>query len=268
MKKSETIKEAEDIKINKSENQFNNALAVLKNTIVRAQTKWSIEETKLFLMCISQVKKRNSDNWISLKKVDVYEKMGIDRQNTNKLRSKVKSMMQKSMILIEDKNSFDYGFMFTNIKSDRKTVSVQINKTYLPLVEDLSQQFTEIYIDNVVGFKSKHSISLYMYLSSWYDKEFAIQKTYIPKEYIHKCFNLKENEYWRNYGTNRQKIDWNALEKRVIKQAIEDINSNKQTDIFILEYKKKTKNREILGYQITWEPVEHDEISRKLAIKI
>lgn len=51
-----------------NENMFNDALVVISNLIARATTKWTLEETKLFLCSVSQIKTRDKENWVTMPK--------------------------------------------------------------------------------------------------------------------------------------------------------------------------------------------------------
>lgn len=55
-------------------NSLDNALIVVSNLIARASTKWTLEETKMFLCMVSKVKTRDRDNWVTVSKKDLAEK--------------------------------------------------------------------------------------------------------------------------------------------------------------------------------------------------
>lgn len=45
----------------------------------------------------------------------------------------------------------------------------------------------------------------------------------IAKSELAKVFNLKEGEYWRNYGKETAKFDWKMFETKVLNPAIKKL---------------------------------------------
>lgn len=254
-------------------NMFDDALIVISNLIARASTKWTIEETKLFLCAVSKVKTRDESNWVHLQKRDIAEKLGIDPTNRPKMRDMFKRMVMKSYVQIDGKldeakdDEIEYldGVLLTSLKSTKKTISVQFNETYMPLLDQLSSHFTEFYLDYVKDFKRVSSYKLYVYLCSWANHNYQDQEKKIAKKDIQKVFGLKEGEYWRDYGTDKARFHWTDFEKRCLNPAIEEINSLTSCDMHILScdkvrHQKKdgTYSREILGYDIWYTFVDED----------
>ena len=54
-------------------NELEQAKIVMKNQLIRKQTKWSVTEVKLFYSALSQIKKRDENCWVKLKKRDIIE---------------------------------------------------------------------------------------------------------------------------------------------------------------------------------------------------
>ncbi|EOS59137.1 hypothetical protein C815_02340 [Firmicutes bacterium M10-2] len=241
-----------------TDNTLDNALVVISNLIARATTKWSLEETKLFLCSVTKVRMRDSENWVTLSKKDVVEKLSIDPTNRSKLRDMFKKMMQKSYVQFDgpSEDEWEDGFLLINVRSTKKEISVKFNEVYLPLLDRLSSHFTEFYLDYVKDFTRMSSYNLYVFLCSWHDPDYLIQNKKIKKSELHKVFNLKENDYWRNYGTENAKFHWADFEKYVLNPAIEEINNlakEGQCDMYIEscdKVKKSTKN--VLGYDIRY----------------
>lgn len=241
-----------------TDNTLDNALVVISNLIARATTKWSLEETKLFLCSVTKVRLRDSENWVTLSKKDVVEKLSIDPTNRSKLRDMFKKMMQKSYVQFDgpSEDEWEDGFLLISVRSTKKEISVKFNEVYLPLLDRLSSHFTEFYLDYVKDFTRMSSYNLYVFLCSWYDPDYLIQNKKIKKSELHKVFNLKESDYWRNYGTENAKFHWADFEKYVLNPAIEEINNlakEGKCDMYIEscdKVKKSTKN--VLGYDIRY----------------
>lgn len=241
-----------------TDNTLDKALVVISNLIARATTKWSLEETKLFLCSVTKVRLRDSENWVTLSKKDVVEKLSIDPTNRSKLRDMFKKMMQKSYVQFDgpSEDEWEDGFLLISVRSTKKEISVKFNEVYLPLLDRLSSHFTEFYLDYVKDFTRMSSYNLYVFLCSWHDPDYLIQNKKIKKSELHKVFNLKESDYWRNYGTENAKFHWADFEKYVLNPAIEEINNlakEGKCDMYIEscdKVKKSTKN--VLGYDIRY----------------
>ncbi len=241
-----------------TDNTLDNALVVISNLIARATTKWTLEETKLFLCSVTKIRFRDENNWVTLSKKDVVEKLSIDPTSRSKLRDMFKKMMQKSYVQFDgpSEDEWEDGFLLINVRSTKKEISVKFNEVYLPLLDRLSSHFTEFYLDYVKDFTRMSSYNLYVFLCSWHDPDYLIQNKKIKKSELHKVFNLKESDYWRNYGTENAKFHWADFEKYVLNPAIEEINNlakEGKCDMYIEscdKVKKSTKN--VLGYDIRY----------------
>lgn len=240
---------------NMNDNSFDNALVVISNLIARATTKWTIEETKLFLCSVSKIKTRDKDNWVELSKTDIAEKLNIDPTNRSKMRGMFKRMVQKSYVQIngQTEDEWDDGFLITRVKSDKKKIYVKFEDGYLPLLDQLSSHFTEFYLEYVKDFTRLSSYKLYVYLCSWFDSNYAIQNKKIKKSELPQVFDLKKDDYWRDYGTEKARFHWADFEKYVLNPAIEEINElSKQgkCDMRIEDCVKVKKGKTVLGYDI------------------
>lgn len=241
-----------------SNNMFNDALVVVSNLIARATTKWTLEETKLFLCSVSQIKTRDKDNWVMMSKRDIIEKLDINPDSGTWLRQTFKKMMQKSYIELGNDEEWDDGFLITRVRSDKKNIYVKFEETYLPLLDQLSSHFTEFYIDYVKDFTRLSSYNLYVYLCSWQDSNYQVQNKKIAKKDLPKIFNLKEGEYWRNYGKENAKFHFADFEKYCLNPAIEEINKLKSCDMHILSCDKVKNGKFVLGYDIHYTFVDED----------
>lgn len=236
-------------------NSLEDALVVVSNIIARASTKWTLEETKMFLCSVSQIKKRDAENWVTLSKRDLAEKLRIDASNKPKMREMFRKTVSKSFIDFDGETEDDWmsGVLLTGIKSTKKDISVQFNPTYLPLLDQLSSHFTEFYLNSVLDFKHISSYKLYIYLVSWSNGIVGKnEKELLPKGNLYKVFGLKETDYWRDFGKKNAKFDWSNFEKFVLNPAIEEINRIEACDMNILKCHKAKTGKNVLGYEIEY----------------
>lgn len=242
-----------------SGNMFDNALVVISNLIARATTKWTLEETKFFLCSVSKIRTRDKDCWVTMPKRDIAEKLNIDPTNRAKMREMFRRMVEKSYIQLDGKTDGDLeyldGVLLTGIKSTKKEISVRFNDVYIPLLDKLSAHFTEFYLDYVKDFTRMSSYNLYVYLCSWHDPDYLIQNKKIKKSELHQVFNLKDGDYWRDYGKENAKFDWKMFETKVLNPAIEEINNLAKIgkcDMYIESCDKVKKGKFVLGYDIRY----------------
>lgn len=259
-----------EIRSGLDQNTLDNALVVISNLIARATTKWTLEETKLFLCAVSQIRKRDKENWVTMRKKDIADKLNIDSKNRNKMRETFKKVVLKSYVQFDGETEDDYldGVLLTNVKSTKKDISVKFNETYLPLLDQLSSHFTEFYLEYVKDFTHLSSYNLYVYLCSWHDPDYLIQNRKIAKRELPQIFNLKEKDYWRDYGTEKARFHWADFEKKVLNPAIKEINqlnSEGKCDMRIESCTKiKKTSRQVLGYDIKFSFTDKDGY-RKIA---
>ena len=95
-------------------------------------------------------------------------------------------------------------------------------------------------------------------MCSWQDSNYQVQNKKIAKKDLPKIFNLKEGEYWRNYGKENAKFHFADFEKYCLNPAIEEINKLKSCDMHILSCDKIKNGKFVLGYDIHYAFVDED----------
>ncbi len=243
---------------------FEKAVAVVSNLIARATTQWNLEESKLFILAVSQIETRDEECRVKFRKKDVINALRIDPRKTNELRRKLTNVKDKSQVELHGPGASDWevGNLIIGVKTDRNYVSMQFNPYYLPLLHYVKDRlFTKFEIQNVMGFRHKASYNLYLYLTSWHNHNYLVSARNINKSELSKVFNLKEDQYWRNYGTDKAKFAWHDFEKYCLNPAIEDINSNPFCDMKIdswMKVKDPRNMKYVLGYAFKWHYVNPD----------
>ncbi|MDE5757551.1 MAG: replication initiation protein, partial [Allobaculum sp.] len=137
---------------------FENALAVINNLVARAKTQWNLEESKLFILAVSQIETRDEECWVKLRKKDVINTLEIDPRKTNELRQKLINVKDKSRVEFygPGANDWEVGNLIRRVKTDRYYVSVQFDEYYLPLLHYVKDTlFTQFGIKNVMRFHHK-----------------------------------------------------------------------------------------------------------------
>ena len=235
-------------------NTLDKGLIVMSNMLARAKTSWGLNETRLFLATLTQINTIDNDGYITVNKADLMVKMdGI--YHMSDLRKIAKAMMDKSFIRSKgsDPEIWHDGFVFYDVKADKKNLYIATNKSFLPHLIELSSHFTEFYLDNVIKFNRKGSVMLYMWLESWADHNNLEHEAIMTMDDIKQIFNLSDTEYWRKdkYG-KLDRFDWYSFEKWALFPAIQEFRENEFCDILIYDVSKYKRRGLVEGYVITW----------------
>lgn len=218
----------EVLKGKSTQNELEQARVTLKNMLIRKQTKWSVTEVKLFYSALSQIKKRDEKSWVKLNKKDVIELLNMNKEYASNLRNLFISVMKKSFVQFDGETEEEWhdGFLIAEIRSTKKEIYVRFMDTYLPLLDDLSDNFTTFFLDNIAKMKSKHAINLFTYLKSTYYPIRPEQRVQISLEELKKIFELDETDYVRTDAKRKGWFDVTNFRKRVLEPAIVEINEN------------------------------------------
>lgn len=229
--------------------------AVMHNFVARAVTRWSLEESKLFICALAQIGTHDEDGWIKLSKKDLNRVLEYKKRSSKWLRRITKNIALNSWLQFETEAGWDDGFIVNRTRSDRWNIYIRFEKDYLPLLEQLTSHFTTVYAESIAKLNHKSSYSLYLYLKSWADHTGKISHRYIYKRDIQSIFNLEPDSYMRVSSNGKEKFDWYSFEKYCLIPAIEDINQNERGEVKILEIRKlrSSKNpRYINGYYFSF----------------
>lgn len=123
-------------------------------------------------------------------------------------------------------------------------LKIEFNPRFLPYVEELLGHYTQLELDSVVEFKSKFSLSLYKYLSSWKDNgkvKDTNQYRYLSTRELKELLGLGKEDYVYNGKFNRS-----LFEKKTVDVAIEEINS--KTNDLRVSYTKVKKGNRVIAY--------------------
>lgn len=243
-----------------SKNKLDNALVVMHNQLARKQTKWNARETKLFYAALSQIKWRDDNNWVCLKKADIVDKLEIDKRDTNKLRKMYEDVLKKSYVKFgADDEDWNDGFLITNIKTTRNEVFIKFSEEFLPLLDQLTNHFTMFGLDNVAHFKSKYAIILFQFLKSWYNPKGIINHQQITLNEMKRMFEIKDNEYVRKNGRNKGVFDTANFKKKTLDKGVSEINKDVVKSGMHIANVETIKHRGMVaGYDIAFSLVNHD----------
>lgn len=154
-------------------------------------------------------------------------------------------------------DSKTYIFSLFNIfcvDEEKNTLTVEVNKIFSYMLNDLIGNFTMFELENLVTLKSSYSKNMFRILKQWESKK--------KKE-----FNLEELREMLNVP---QSYNNSKLNEKVLKPIKEEL-----TEILpYFDIEKKKKGKKIIGYVFSWGQKHHDieipedkvlEISEELA---
>lgn len=234
-------------------NELAQARVTLKNMLIRKQTKWSTTEVKLFYSALSQIKKRDEQNCVKLQKKEVIELLELGDCYSYNLRNLFISMMKKSFLQFDGptEEEWDDGFLISQVRSTKKEIFVKFTDTYLPLLDELSDNFTTFFLDNIARMKSKHAINLFTYLKSTYYPIRPEQRIQIGIEELKQIFELSDTDYVRTDSKRKGWFDITNFRKRVLEPAIAEINES-FSGMRIVPDIKPIRRGAIVGYELLY----------------
>lgn len=242
----------------------------MTNKVVQAnqfiqQTNWTLKETqlkllKIFISCIDT--KKPSDT-ISIRKLDLIDVLGESyKTNYNELIKQIRSL-QTSIKLYEDDKKINYVTLISDFTwyKESEYITIEFSKKILPYLIELNERFLQYDVYNIKGFNSKYGLILYEYLLSRERQE---------RNKNHEYF-ISMNDLRRLTGTMDKMEDMRNFERRVLKTAMNDINTAHVE--FIMKYDKQKVGRNIVGIKFTlrkrtsYIETEFDEIKNKSYLK-
>ncbi|MBP1528454.1 MAG: replication initiation protein, partial [Spiroplasma ixodetis] len=107
-----------------------------------------------------------------INKVDFFEKLNlIDNDKYKRYEKITDNLILKSFVRIETEQEKSKGIIIYNIKwnKNKEFFEVDLNPNFMPYLQNFIDHYTSINLDNLVRFKSNHSLNLYKLICSWND---------------------------------------------------------------------------------------------------
>ena len=217
-------------------------LTVVKhNTLIDAGYKLSIYENRILLTCISKIdstKPVGVNDSYTITAADLRNLIDVDDKNiykqlqlaTNRLMNRMISMRISENELLDVRWVSSARYMLNT-----GSVIIKFSQDIVPHISELSRDFTQYKLNNVLMFKSNYSIRFYELFAKWKDHERVI-----TIEWIKEHFKL-ENKYTRT----------DNLKTKVIDVAMNEIN--KYSDIKV-SYEQVKRGRTITAFKFTYSP--------------
>lgn len=219
------------------------------------------KELELFFALCVELKDIGEDE-VKINIREFKRKYNIANKNNIRFEKYMETVVNKFLdtrIIIKTKNKLDIGNFFTRftLDFDVNTLFVQINSSYLYLLNNLVEMYTQFNFEDYQNLKSKYAKRLMPKLSQWNGT---------------KKIEYKKDELYEILGASESyKSDISSFNKRILKPATTELRKI----FFNLKIKPiKNINKSINSYLFTWsekpkeiieaEEVKTIEISKKL----
>ena len=235
-------------------NELEKRKVVEHNSLITSIAKMDKTPLKMFELAVSCIdtEKPLEDNTVYLSKRDLFAFFKVsDNDKHSRFKEAVEKMQKQAFFRIKEEAG--KGFKFINIvpipyvewNSYNDMVTLQFQPQIMPYLIDLKKNFTQYALSDVMELNSKYSIILYKWLSMNYNQY---------EHYSVKGGRRAEQvEAYRNPSISIQELrtitdtvsDFKRFfdfEKRVLKNAVEEINAHTS---FNVTYEKRKAGRSI-----------------------
>lgn len=242
-----------------ADNSLENQVIAMSNTLAEKSTRFTIIQQKMFYVCLASLKKgANSKNEVEIDKQELFNYLNLNTDNNRwtRIRYEFKKLAHNSYIEFGTDEDFCDGFLIYSFRSTRNSIYVRFNDYYLPLVQQLANNFVRLLDDDVISFDSKFSMMLYQNLMK--DKWKLTNVDYLGIDYstrkLKMMFGLSIDDYMRNDHFDRYNF-----ERKTINKAVDEINK-KSKCIKNLTYKKVKKGSRIQYYLFSYHYVDPQKV--------
>ena len=248
----------QDLTLQKNRNSLDTMQLKLHNQMARTLARFDEpEHAKLFLISLGTLLK-SSDNIARISKIELFDKLNVPAEDKNKHKryfDMFNSMRKRTEFDITiDEDTQIAGNIISLVKRTRNEYLIKFEEEITPTLKELKGQYTLLYIDSIMQFKSSYSITLYNYLLSWHNKKYTINKQWLSTKQLKELFGLSEEDYVKKSG----KFDRNNFEKRTIQKAVDEITEAGY--MHICWYKAKDKlTKKVIAYVFEFVVLDHDK---------
>ena len=223
--------------------KLNEMIIKMDNNLTTKATRFNATQQKLFYSTLASLENGTNDKYeVEIDKKDLLNFLGYEgKDKWDRLRYQLKQMVFKSFVEFGNDEMFCDGFVMTNVRSTKHKIYVQFGSTYLPLVKELSGNYTRLLNDDTVQFKSKYSMMLYQILM----KNNNYRTTILTTKELKELFGLSKDDYC-NKKTG--KFDRYNFDKYTIDLAVKEINEMSRC-ISNLKYRKNYHGRQVANYE-------------------
>ena len=190
------MRKEQDLTLQKNRNSLDAMQLKIHNQMARTLSRFEEpEHAKLFLISLGCLLK-SENNIAYIKKVELFDKLGItDEQRHTRYFKLLENMSERTKYDITiDKDTQIAGRIAYKVKRTRNEYHVYFDEDIAPTLKELKSQYSLLYIDSIMQFKSSYSITLYNYLLSWHNRSYKINKQWLSTKQLKELFGLDEED--------------------------------------------------------------------------
>lgn len=227
------------------------------NPLIRSRMSWSLNAQKILLLVASSfdeltdiegdrfVNERDRNFW-SISVSELENQLGVKKLNSAYLKE-LATVMAKSTIEMNLPNertgelNWELAPLFSYARYENGILTLELTRLCKEQLGRLKTGYTQYALKDVIRMKSQYSIRIYELISSEKFKAPIGKVTYTVVE-LRKLLGILDPKKYK---------DFNSLERRAIKPAVEEVNE-KNTDTIYITYKKLYKGRSINRIEFTY----------------
>ena len=243
----------------KTDNSLKNQVIAMSNVLAEKSTRFPVVQQKLFYICLASLKQGiNSRNEVGINKKELFNCLDIEKETKRytRIKGEFEQLAYNSFVKFDTTDGFCQGFLICNIRLAKNTFYVQFNDYYLPLVQELANNYVRLLDDDVISFNSKFSMMLYQNLMK--DKWKLTNVDYLGIDYstrkLKMMFGLSIDDYMRDGHFDRYNF-----ERKTINKAVKEINE-KSKCIKNLTYRKVKKGSRIQYYLFSYHYIDPQKV--------
>ena len=227
------------------------------NPLIRSRMSWSLNAQKILLLVASSfdeltdiegdrfVNERDRNFW-SISVSELENQLGVKKLNSAYLKE-LATVMAKSTIEMNLPNertgelNWELAPLFSYARYENGILTLELTRLCKEQLGRLKTGYTQYALKDVIRMKSQYSIRIYELISSEKFKAPIGKVTYTVVE-LRKLLGILDQKKYR---------DFNSLERRAIKPAVDEVNE-KNIDTIYITYKKLYKGRSINRIEFTY----------------
>lgn len=242
------------------QNKLENKSIKMARNLITKPTQYDASLQKLFYITIASAS-INYDlplkppNAIAVKKEDVFRLINVQcKDKYTRYRAMFDKLSKDSFFSFGDNENYTSGHIFPKIKGQKHYWYVFVDEEYLPIIQDISSNYVQLLLDDVITFQSKFSMMIYQNLLSLYNlqsnesNETIRTADYTTKQ-LKELLGLSKNDYTRKDGSFARTV----FENKCIIRAVEEINEKSKLINHLTwtkEYIGKRVNKYVFTYQV------------------
>ena len=251
-------------------NELSKRKVVEHNSLITSIAKMDKTPLKMFELAVSCINTEEppKDNTVYLSKRDLFAFFKVsDNDKHSRFKEAVEKMQKQAFFKIKEKK--DKGFEFENIvpipyvkwTDYNDEVLIRFSPEIIPYLVNLKKNFTQHALSDLAELNSKYSIILYRWLSMNYNQyeHYSVKggrREEQVESYRNPTISIKELRTMTD--TVKLYKEFRDLDKRVLKESLEEINTHTS---FNVTYEKVKKGRSIdsIVFHITKKPVARND---------